>query len=215
MSLSACRFFYEEKAPKIVLNITDFTNTSYAIVKEKIFEPHCTECHGNKGGVNLETYANVKLNLNDIARTTVEQKTMPKNGALAKDEITLLSEWIKAGAPEFAKGEIPTPPPSTPPPETPKLEATYASIRENIFVPRCLKCHTAGSRAGKHYPLDTLEGILNSPEETVVPGDALSSSLYQVIALPDDDDDRMPPSGARLTEEEISTIKKWIDDGVN
>ena len=64
--------------------------------------------------------------------------------------------------------------------------------------------------------LDTPEGLAGQGDAfpPVVPGDALESELhYRVTA--EDDFERMPPpaAGDPLTEEEVDTIRRWIDAG--
>ena len=77
---------------------------NYAYVNANIFQPHCIQCHsnaaGNSGGVNLETYANVVANLNNI-RDQVNTNQMPKGGPpLTDTEKTILNDWISLGAPQ-------------------------------------------------------------------------------------------------------------------
>ena len=47
----------------------------------------------------------------------------------------------------------------------------------------------------------------------VTPGDPTVSTLYQVVILPDDDPELMPPKGEPLSEEERTMIKRWILEG--
>jgi mono/diheme cytochrome c family protein len=74
---------------------------AYATVQSEVFERHCTSCHGGAGGVNLESYGNVKKNLNQIADAVMSGR-MPKRDSLSAKEKELLFSWIGSGAPEFA-----------------------------------------------------------------------------------------------------------------
>ena len=96
---------------------------------------------------------------------------------------------------------------SAPSPEP--LTATFESIRENVLVPKCLACHSSGGRA-EHIPLGTLDDLMNSPRELVIPGNADESSI--VLAIERDDDKRMPPPPRRapLSDEEKRVIREWI-----
>ncbi len=77
----------------------------YAVIRTEIFAPHCYECHslagGNAGGINLETYLNIKSNLSDI-QIDMADDSMPKDRPpLSSAEKNLLALWISQGAPEF------------------------------------------------------------------------------------------------------------------
>lgn len=75
--------------------------TTYADINTKFFAKYCTQCHGTKGGVNLQTYAKVKQYLAAIKAETITTSNMPQ-GALQPSaaELKLLSDWIEAGGPE-------------------------------------------------------------------------------------------------------------------
>ncbi|MBI3535303.1 MAG: hypothetical protein HY072_07440, partial [Deltaproteobacteria bacterium] len=104
---------------------------SYQMVHEKVFAVHCIFCHGNAGGVNLESYINVKKNLSAIENVTLVVKTMPKNGVLTTSESTLLSAWIKAGAPENIAVVSQAVTLDEP------LKPSFNSIKEHIIDKRC------------------------------------------------------------------------------
>ena len=85
---------------------------SYKMINDALLKPNnCTFCHGapgsNMGGLNLETYANVKANIVAINQAVISKKVMPPSGPLADADLKLLSAWISAGAPE----NVPTKPP--------------------------------------------------------------------------------------------------------
>lgn len=93
---------------------------SFKLVTEKVLQAKCLNCHadatGNRGGLNLETYANFIAALEDV-RAEVEGKTMPRRPGppLTDAEFKLLMDWIDGGANEFAK-EIAVTPAPTPEP---------------------------------------------------------------------------------------------------
>lgn len=67
----------------------------FAMVKARIFEPYCIECHGR-----YEKYEKVLSRLKDI-QDAVETNRMPKESPpLAPELKQLLADWIRAGAPE-------------------------------------------------------------------------------------------------------------------
>lgn len=77
---------------------------SYARINERVLIPRCVSCHGNSGGLSLESYASVKAAISEIEERALRDRDMPprSSGALTQAEASLLSEWIAAGAPEFA-----------------------------------------------------------------------------------------------------------------
>ncbi|MCB0404777.1 MAG: hypothetical protein KDD51_08315 [Bdellovibrionales bacterium] len=71
----------------------------YQTVKTFVFEPHCIRCHGNDGGVNLESYQNAKRFANAIKRDVVFG-AMPPSGGLSAEQTALVVSWVDGGAPE-------------------------------------------------------------------------------------------------------------------
>lgn len=178
---------------------------NFSFISSRILQPKCTSCHGTSGNVNLETYDAVRSHLAGIKKSVFIERTMPKRGALTLEEKRLLWNWIELGAP--SQSEEP------PPPDEPLL-ATYESIRSHIFEPKCMTCHNP-TGTGKRVSLDK-EGLLNSPLELVLPGNADESGL--IIALERIDDKRMPPAKegyAALKPEVIQVIREWINNGAN
>lgn len=84
-----------------------------------------------------------------------------------------------------------------------------------ILVARCYACHGPDISTRKRgLRLDTREGAVEPAkpgrDPAIVPGDAHASLLMERVT---DDLDPMPPSGERLTEAEIETLRRWIDAG--
>jgi mono/diheme cytochrome c family protein len=77
-----------------------------------------------------------------------------------------------------------------------------------IFVARCNNCHVQGMRG--NLSLATYNNVMkgNNDGKVVQPGKADGSRLIEVLASGD-----MPRGGGRLTNEQIETIAKWIDQG--
>jgi len=82
-----------------------------------------------------------------------------------------------------------------------------------IFATRCLNCHGEKKQNGG-LRLDAkafaMRGGQSGP--AIVAGNALASRLYQRISA-QDDDERMPPVGERLSAAETALIKAWVDAG--
>lgn len=93
-----------------------------------------------------------------------------------------------------------------------------------VLQARCVECHAAahmGADGKMKKPkggvvLDSKDGMLGS-DGLIVAKDAARSSLYTVVSLPADDEDRMPPAnkGKPLTDEQQATIKQWLDEGAS
>lgn len=178
---------------------------NYSFINSRILQPKCVSCHGSSGDVNLESYDSIKSNLSKIQEAVFTEGTMPKRGALTSEEKRLLWNWIRMGAPMQS---------SEPPPEEEPMIATYESIRSHIIEPKCLTCHNPTGEGNK-VPLDR-QGLLDSPLELVLPGNADESGL--IIALERKDDKRMPPAKegySALKPEQIQIIREWINNGAN
>lgn len=188
---------------------------TFSSISSQVLRPSCIACHGNSGGISLENYDSVKLNLAKIQTAVFTARSMPKSptAELTTYQLGLLNAWLLAGAPENAPGE-PTEPPPNP------LEPTFDSIKLNILVPKCLQCHSPGKPVAR-IPLVTKEDILNSPLDLAIPGNASESGLY--LAITNEDQKKlMPPlkdsSGnstgfTKLSEPEIQAIFEWIQRG--
>ncbi len=212
VNFSSCRFYYKEKAPQgdtsTTLSSDAKTKISYQMVREKIFAPKCISCHGDSGGINLESYASTKQNLSSIERTALIDKTMPKNGPLSTSEANFLSSWISQGAPENIDAGAPTPEPQEP------FKPTFTSLKKKIFDIRCMSCHSGTAPEGdvSFESLDALRGSPRQPLEMEDEGDPDTSGL--VLAITREDSKQMPPpdQGEKLSEEEILTIRQWIKE---
>src|SRR5262245_25003862 len=83
-----------------------------------------------------------------------------------------------------------------------------------ILSDNCFACHGPDENQRKaKLRFDTKEGAFAKPG-VITPGDASKSRLYQRISSKDQDM-VMPPasSGHKLTEKQIETIRRWIDEG--
>jgi uncharacterized membrane protein len=102
-------------------------------------------------------------------------------------------------------GSRPAPAPKAeqaPVPDTTAPAVVLAHEVQSIVTASCLPCHAAGGSAAR-YDLTSPEGLA----KLVVPGNADSSKLYQVLAS-----GKMPPSG-KLDSAKLATIQKWINEG--
>jgi hypothetical protein len=98
--------------------------------------------------------------------------------------------------------------------------------RNSIFMQRimpilrraCTECHGSSKQKGD-CRVDQPGFIRgdNGGKALVLAGKPESSPLYQVIAKPADDEDRMPPAkkGPPLPRQDIELIRKWIEAGAD
>jgi uncharacterized membrane protein len=184
------------------------TAMNYTFIAENILKPKCISCHGNSGGVNLESYESVLSQQHKIHQSVFVEHTMPKKGALSDAEMRLLWHWLDMGCPkESENGGSGTPIPDP-------LKPTFDSINSHIFQVKCVTCHSPGQSA-KRIPL-TKDFILNSPLELALPGNPDESGL--VIAVERTDEKRMPLAKegyGPLSDEEKKTIREWISNGAS
>ncbi|WP_169975386.1 PSD1 and planctomycete cytochrome C domain-containing protein [Tautonia rosea] len=85
-----------------------------------------------------------------------------------------------------------------------------------IFEAQCLGCHGAEDRKGGLLLTSRREALLptDSGEPALVPGDPDGSELLHRVES-NDELDRMPPSGDRLTPTQIEAIRAWIAQGAD
>lgn len=84
-----------------------------------------------------------------------------------------------------------------------------------IFERHCLDCH-GEDRQRSGLRLDVKAAALKGGEyhaPNIVPGKAKESPLIRFVSS--EGDERMPPKGEGLTEAEIATLSRWIDEGAN
>ncbi len=83
-----------------------------------------------------------------------------------------------------------------------------------ILSNACFKCHGPGTVKGG-LRLDLRDKAV--AKKAVVPGKPDESGLVERVALPDDDEGRMPPAAAghALTPAQVATLKAWIAQGAD
>ncbi len=95
--------------PPVITEPVGDTQVYFAEVMAKVIQTNCLKCHsekaGNRGGINLETYASVFENRFEL-KDDVEQGVMPprppRGTALTDGQKSLILEWLAKGAPEKA-----------------------------------------------------------------------------------------------------------------
>ena len=144
----------------------------------------------------------------------------PKGGPMDQEQKDTIKRWIQEGA-KPSKNSVSATKGGIPAPDEP---VSFANHILPLFEKRCVSCHgepyvkngrTIKPTAG--LQLDTYEMVIkgNLDGTIVTPGDPTVSTLYQVVILPDDDPELMPPKGEPLTEDERTMIKRWILEGAS
>lgn len=103
---------------------------------------------------------------------------------------------------------------------------SYSADIQPILDNYCLQCHTLAGEgvAASGFAVDDYDAMMKGTKfgAVVVPGSSISSSLYLVVASKTDPKIHMPPHhddslatgrGFELSEANIDTIAKWIDQG--
>ncbi len=89
-----------------------------------------------------------------------------------------------------------------------QLQDRAARVKE-IFRVHCFECHGGSKRQAGVAILDS---ALLLKKRKVIPGKPEDSLLYQLVTATDNS--VMPPSGQpRLNQDEIDTVRAWIDEG--
>ena len=94
---------------------------------------------------------------------------------------------------------------------------TYANDVEPIIQKHCAECHVTGQQGAKASGLllDSYESLMKGTSlgQVINPGSAMSSSLYILISGKDKLTINMPHGNMPLSDEEIETIRVWIENG--
>jgi len=82
-----------------------------------------------------------------------------------------------------------------------------------ILRQHCGECHTGNSAQGA-LSMNTRELLLKGGEQgaVIVPKDAAASRLLELVTTTDESI-QMPPEGPRLTDQQVATLRNWIDAG--
>src|SRR6266498_4546192 len=98
-----------------------------------------------------------------------------------------------------------------PPPANHKID--FAREIKPILESSCIKCHGRGRTRGD-LSIETRDTLLKGGESgpAIVPGKSEESRVIELVAGLDPDS-VMPQKGKRLTPEQISLLRSWIDQG--
>jgi len=96
--------------------------------------------------------------------------------------------------------------------DAPANGVNFARDIQPLFAKHCYSCHGPEKQRGG-YRLDRKSFAFKTGEEKpIVPGKSAASSLISRIQS-DDDEEKMPPKGERLSAAQVALLKTWIDSG--
>ncbi|MEK2645024.1 hypothetical protein [Bdellovibrio sp. BCCA] len=166
----------------------------YQSLNMAVIGPECLRCHstpgGVQGGLNLETYQQVRANLSRIYYRSIEKRDMP-SGGLGAAQYDLLKAWIEAGGPERNTGRGNARPIKGP--------INWPVIKNQVLKSSCLDCHR-GANADAGLDFESLDVVRKNI------GRIFDSAIVKQT-MP------LEPYGA-LTEAEKQALMKWISQGM-
>ncbi|MFN0123636.1 MAG: PSD1 and planctomycete cytochrome C domain-containing protein [Blastocatellia bacterium] len=101
--------------------------------------------------------------------------------------------------------------PTTQQPDAAQIEFFETRVRP-VLADSCFSCHTEAPKAGLR--VDSREALLKGGRRgpAIIPGNAADSLLIQAIAHTNESP-RMPKGAAKLSEQQITDLTKWVRDG--
>lgn len=116
--------------------------------------------------------------------------------------------WVVSGA-DLVVSNLPPPA---------KIQIDFARDIKPILEANCLRCHGL-EKPKSHFRLDNLADALRGGDNNtndIIPGDGAKSPLIHYVAYRVEDME-MPPvgKGSRLSSNDVSLLRAWIDEGVN
>lgn len=90
----------------------------------------------------------------------------------------------------------------------------FAAQIQPILARKCYSCHGPDLQEGglRFDDRETVIGEAESGKHAIVAGKADASELLRRVTL-ENEDERMPPEGKRLSESEVAALRSWIDAG--
>lgn len=96
-------------------------------------------------------------------------------------------------------------------------EVSFSKEVKPVLDRYCMECHLADGEgtAASGFMVDSYDDVMKGTKlgPMVVPGDALSSNLYRLVAGEVHPSIAMPHGKERLTAEDIATVETWIEQG--
>ena len=94
---------------------------------------------------------------------------------------------------------------------------SFSKDIQPIIKKHCVECHLNGGQGqtASGFMVESYESLMKGTKfgPVIVPGDALSSSLYRLVAGEVDASIRMPHGKDPISQQEIAKIESWIAQG--
>jgi len=99
----------------------------------------------------------------------------------------------------------------------PEPELSYEAHIKPILKKHCYECHLVGGKGyeASGFLMDSYDNFMKGTKfgEVIIPGSAITSTLYLLVAGKTDLSIRMPHGQFPLPERQVEMIKTWIDQG--
>ncbi len=196
LTLAGCNYNHVKKESPVAgaqVNAMLAASLDYPSLQMNVLGPQCLRCHssagGNQGGLSLESYQQVRSNMNRIYYRSIEKRDMPPN-SLSNAQFDLLKGWLEAGAPEKNTGRRAG---------TIKGPINWTVIKNQVLRTSCLDCHS-GKNPDAGLDFESLEVVKNNISNIFK-----SAIVNQTMPL--------EPYSA-LSETEKQALLKWISQGM-
>lgn len=198
----------------------------------------CGRCHvtGRKGDFQMASYeqlmqsAKVSPGMGRMSELVevILSGEMPPGGGVSPDQVAMLVRWIDSGAAcdgnptadlmtVARTATAPPPPPVAVSPRPVRLkpgDVSFSSDVVPVLLTQCVNCH--GERDPENdLRMTSLESLVRGGRAgpAVVPGKANDSLLIKKLRGVGIEGQRMPLGKPPLSDDDIATIAKWIDQG--
>lgn len=192
---------------EVITEVCDPLSTNYSDDIESTINSYCQGCHqadAAEGGVILENKAQLTAignngQLVNALNGTNGASIMPPIGSLSNCEKEKILNWV-----------------DTLTTTSPDPQGALFCFSRDVHPILTSNCGTSGCHdAATHEEGYNFTSYETTIAKGVISGNANQSKIYKVITTSQNEDDFMPPSPrSPLTNEQISAIKKWIDEGI-
>lgn len=204
-----------QRQKKVVPTTPTATEATVTYVKDikPLFDRTCSACHNEGSAIpNWGLYEVSFAKKDRLLDRIVTRKDMPLGFPMSDSERTLVSEWIRLGAPEGLASVVITEPPQSQPPTPPDTQppaspvepaptkpepVLFAQVKVRVFDQYCALCHNENS--GDMMPNWANYDIARSKKDRL---------FVRVVQ-----EQSMPPVGMPMTDTARDLLKQWIDGG--
>lgn len=172
---------------------------TFDLLKQQVMEPHCLRCHSwVTNEEKVKRYIEAGEPENSELYQLINSGEMPKDSAeLPKKLKMLVFDYINSLAAPLPRPSQPEPKPEVPSGNIPGLSYNVElleDIKEKIFVPNCIDCHSWVTKDERIF-------------KYIEPGDPENSELYEYLRTGD-----MPLGGDPLSDEDLAKVYQFIKE---